>query len=104
MKTKIIEKRLEDLDEAPSGIKLSKSKEPDLLGAHMSTSGGVQKAIERACSIGCTAMQIFVKNNMQWFAAPLSEAFARAFCGQSQASCGKQLLLHHALVLVSVGA
>ena len=28
-------------------------------------------AIERACSIKCTAMQIFVKNNMQWFARPL---------------------------------
>jgi len=29
-------------------------------------------AIERACSINCTAMQIFVKNNMQWFARPLT--------------------------------
>jgi len=36
-------------------------------------------AIERALAIGCTAMQIFVKNNMQWFAAPLPEAEAGAF-------------------------
>jgi deoxyribonuclease IV len=43
-----------------------------LLGAHMSIGGGVHTAIERACSIGCTAMQIFVKNNMQWFARPLT--------------------------------
>jgi deoxyribonuclease-4 len=42
-----------------------------LLGAHMSIGGGVHMAIERACSINCTAMQIFVKNNMQWFARPL---------------------------------
>src|SRR5438477_5517142 len=35
-----------------------------LLGAHMSIAGGVHTAIERACSINCTAMQIFVKNNM----------------------------------------
>ena len=42
-----------------------------LLGAHMSIGGGVHMAIERACSIDCTAMQIFVKNNMQWFARPL---------------------------------
>ncbi len=42
-----------------------------LLGAHVSTSGGVFQAIERAVSIGCTAMQIFVKNNMQWSAPPL---------------------------------
>jgi deoxyribonuclease-4 len=36
-------------------------------------------AIDRALSVGCTAMQIFVKNNMQWFAAPLPAAEADAF-------------------------
>jgi deoxyribonuclease IV len=44
-----------------------------LLGAHMSISGGPYKALERGRSIGCTAIQIFVKNNMQWFARPFSE-------------------------------
>ena len=51
-----------------------------LLGAHVSTSGGVDKAIDRALTIGATAMQIFVKNNMQWFApSPLGAAELRAF-------------------------
>jgi deoxyribonuclease IV len=45
---------------------------PTLLGAHMSIAGGVDMAIERARSINCTAMQMFVKNNMQWFARPLT--------------------------------
>jgi deoxyribonuclease-4 len=36
-------------------------------------------AIERARSIHCTAMQIFVKNNMQWFARPLTGKEIRAF-------------------------
>ena len=45
-----------------------------LLGAHVSTRGGIASAIERACAIGCTAMQIFVKNNMQWFAKPLDSS------------------------------
>ena len=45
----------------------------------MSISGGVSMAIERARSIDCTAMQIFVKNNMQWFARPLSRMEIRAF-------------------------
>jgi deoxyribonuclease-4 len=36
----------------------------------MSISGGPAKALERGRSIGCTAIQIFVKNNMQWFAKP----------------------------------
>jgi len=52
---------------------------PLLLGSHVSTSGGCAMAIERGLSIGCTAMQIFVKNNMQWFAAPLPAADADAF-------------------------
>ncbi len=45
----------------------------------MSTAGGVARAIDRGCAIGCTAMQIFVKNNMQWFAPPLQEREVNAF-------------------------
>jgi endonuclease IV len=41
-----------------------------LLGAHMSIAGGPVKALERGRSIGCNAIQIFVKNNMQWSAKP----------------------------------
>jgi len=45
----------------------------------MSIGGGVQMSIERARSIECTAMQIFVKNNMQWFARPLTRQEIGAF-------------------------
>lgn len=55
-----------------------------LLGAHMSIAGGAHIAIERACSIQCRAMQIFVKNNMQWFARPLSAEEIRAFLDHRQ--------------------
>ena len=55
-----------------------------LLGAHMSIAGGAHLAIERACSINCSAMQIFVKNNMQWFARPLSTGEIRAFLDHQQ--------------------
>src|SRR5205809_3063418 len=55
-----------------------------VLGAHMSIRGGVSMAIERARSIRCTAMQIFVKNNMQWFARPLTRAEIRAFLNHVQ--------------------
>ena len=45
-----------------------------LLGAHMSVAGGAARAIDRALSVGCTALQIFVKSNMQWTApAPLRD-------------------------------
>ena len=55
-----------------------------LLGAHMSIGGGAARAIERARSIECTAMQIFVKNNMQWFARPLPCAEIKAFREHAQ--------------------
>jgi deoxyribonuclease IV len=44
----------------------------------------VSMAIERARSIRCTAMQIFVKNNMQWFARPLTPQEIRAFLDHVQ--------------------
>ena len=55
-----------------------------LLGAHMSIRGGVSMAIVRARSINCNAMQIFVKNNMQWFARPLTTDEIRAFLNHIQ--------------------
>src|SRR6266850_3737895 len=55
-----------------------------LLGAHMSIGGGVHRAIERARAIKCTAMQIFVKNNMQWFARPLQREEISAFLDHAQ--------------------
>ena len=60
------------------------TKEKILLGAHMSIGGGVHMAIERGCSIQCTAVQIFVKNNMQWFARPLAAEEIRAFLEHRQ--------------------
>ena len=37
-----------------------------LIGAHVSTSGGVHTAFERGTQVGCTTMQVFTKNNNQW--------------------------------------
>src|SRR5437879_8780740 len=74
-----------------------------LLGAHMSIAGGVHMAIERACSINCTAMQIFVKNNMQWFARPLSADEIRAFLAHRQrAQLGS--VFAHANYLINLAA
>ncbi len=39
----------------------------------MSNAGGVHKAVERGISIGCTTMQLFVKNNVQWEGKPLTD-------------------------------
>ena len=48
-------------------------------GAHCSTAGGVAKALERGASVGCEVVQIFVKNNMQWFGRPHPAADAAQF-------------------------
>ena len=50
----------------------------------MSIGGGAHMAIERARSIKCSAMQIFVKNNMQWFARPLEREEISAFLDHAQ--------------------
>jgi deoxyribonuclease IV len=76
---------------------------PVLLGAHMSIRGGVSMAIGRARSIHCTAMQVFVKNNMQWFALPLSRAEIRAFLDHVQR--GELLsVFGHANYLINLAA
>jgi deoxyribonuclease IV len=43
-----------------------------IFGAHCSTAGGVHRALSRAKTIGCEVVQLFVKNNMQWFGKPFS--------------------------------
>ncbi|MBE9506948.1 MAG: deoxyribonuclease IV [Chloroflexi bacterium] len=43
------------------------------LGAHESIAGGLHKAFDRAQSVGCEAMQIFVKSNRSWAVKPLTE-------------------------------
>jgi deoxyribonuclease-4 len=74
-----------------------------LLGAHMSIRGGVSMAIERARSIDCTAMQVFVKNNMQWFARPLRREEIRAFVDHVQR--GEMLsIFAHANYLINLAA
>ena len=74
-----------------------------LLGAHMSIGGGAHMSILRARSIECTAMQIFVKNNMQWFARPLTREEIRAFCNHTQR--GELLsIFAHANYLINLAA
>jgi deoxyribonuclease IV len=76
---------------------------PILVGAHMSIAGGVNLAIERARSIDCTVMQIFVKNNMQWFARPLTPDEIRTFLEHQQRS-ELSSIFAHANYLINLAA
>jgi len=54
-----------------------------LLGAHVSISGSVDKAVDRAHDLGCTTFQIFTRNPRGWKAKPLNpkevEEFRKKF-------------------------
>jgi len=98
-------KKRRDGETAPSPVRRFADSpiHPILLGAHMSIAGGVNLAIERARSIDCTAMQIFVKNNMQWFVRPLTPDEIRTFLEHQQRS---ELLsiFAHANYLINLAA
>src|SRR6266478_3757060 len=81
-------KKRRDGETAPSPVRRFADSpiHPVLLGAHMSIAGGFNLAIERGCSIQCTAIQMFVKNNMQWFARPLARDEIRTFLEHQQRS------------------
>src|SRR5687768_7928412 len=49
------------------------------IGAHMSVSGGVSKAVDRAVLHGCEALQIFSKNANQWLGKPLDPVEIKTF-------------------------
>lgn len=50
-----------------------------LLGAHVSVSGGVERAPPAGKAIGCDVIQIFSKNQMQWKASPLKPESIEGF-------------------------
>src|SRR5438552_3454018 len=72
-------------------------------GAHMSTSGGVWKALQRGTSIGCEVVQIFVKNNMQWFGKPCSPQDL-ALYAKELAAVKIAPVFGHAGYLINLGA
>ena len=74
-----------------------------LLGAHISTAGGVDKAFGRAQELNCTAFQIFTKSNRQWKASPL-EAETITNYHQQQAETGIAPVVCHASYLLNLGA
>lgn len=81
-----------------------KTKKPTLLfGAHMSTAGGFEKAIERGESINCTAIQIFTKSNRQWRAKKITDEQAQLFKDTLKKS-SIQSVIAHASYLINLGS
>ena len=74
------------------------------LGAHMSTSGGFHRAVERASQVEATALQIFVKSARQWMPKPLDAEESATF-RQAISDAGLQpWLMAHASYLINFAA
>ncbi|RLF70006.1 MAG: deoxyribonuclease IV [Thermoplasmata archaeon] len=74
-----------------------------LLGAHVSTQGGVQNAPERGASLQCDAIAIFTKNQRQWRAKPLKEEEIEGF-KENMKRFGIEIALSHDSYLINLGS
>jgi deoxyribonuclease-4 len=74
-----------------------------LLGAHQSIAGGLHRALERAQSLGCEAVQIFTRSARQWASRPLAEEDVRAFAA-ARAATGIGAVLAHDSYLFNLAA
>lgn len=70
----------------------------------MSIAGGFHRAVERARSVGATALQIFVKSPRQWEASPLAQDGVRAFREAVAAAGLSPYLLAHASYLINLAS
>lgn len=72
------------------------------LGAHESISGGLHLAFDRAQSVGCEAVQIFVKSNRSWAVTPLTEEDIALFQAKGRET-GIQPVVGHTSYLLNLG-
>jgi deoxyribonuclease IV len=75
----------------------------ELLGAHVSTQGGVALAPARAVAIGATAIQLFTKTPNQWREPALGPAVVAAF-RDALAASGIRAVVSHDSYLINLAS
>src|SRR2546422_1330884 len=75
----------------------------DELGAHMSIGGAPPRALERGGALDGGAVQLFLRNQRQWHAPPLTDAEVRAFHA-ARRQTGIRHVFAHASYLINLGA
>ncbi|MFN2383042.1 MAG: deoxyribonuclease IV [Gemmatimonadota bacterium] len=65
-----------------------------LIGAHMSTAGGLETAFARGDALGCSAIQIFTSSPRQWAGRALTDAQVEAFRAAWEASTCEVCFAH----------
>jgi deoxyribonuclease-4 len=73
------------------------------LGAHVSTSGGVDKAPQRGREIGCDGMQVFTRNQRSWRAKPLTKEEIANFREERQ-RLGIRTVMSHDSYLINLAS
>ena len=74
-----------------------------LYGAHVSSAGGIWKAVDRGEEIGCDAIQVFTQSPRMWRPTDHTpEAVARF--RERRAEAGIQSVVCHALYLVNLAS
>jgi deoxyribonuclease-4 len=72
---------------------------PEVLGAHVSTQGGVQTAPGRGCDIGASAIQLFTKTPNQWRDPVLTDESRDAFRDAWAASGIRNIVAHDSYLI-----
>lgn len=72
------------------------------IGAHVSSAGGISKALDRGAEIGCETIQIFGSSPQSWAFKPVPEAEKEAF-RQKTAETGIAPAFFHAIYLINLG-
>lgn len=73
------------------------------LGAHMSVAGGLENAFSAGSEVGCECLQIFVKNQRQWQAKPLTDDQIAAY-QTAQQRTGLTPVVAHASYLLNLAS
>jgi deoxyribonuclease-4 len=68
-------------------------------GTHVSTSGGVDKALQRTVDVGATSAQIFSKNQRQWLAKPLDPDEVERFHAERERTGIRQMVVHDSYLI-----
>jgi deoxyribonuclease-4 len=69
----------------------------------MSIAGGLDRALWRGREVGCSVVQIFLKNQLQWNAKPLTQADIGAFQDAWKAT-GMSAVFAHSSYLINLAA
>jgi deoxyribonuclease-4 len=89
----------------PAAIVVTKrsAKLTRLLGAHLSTSGGWEKLLQRAQTLGCRSVQIFASNPRGWTGTLITPASGNIYRSLAP-RYGVEALVVHAIYLVNLAS